>query len=141
MTSLNLTPPATSSTGLSSTTAAALAYGGWWVTGAIFLFFERRDRFVRFHAAQALVAFGALALFIFVCGVLALVSLSFLPWMFAPLVSAAGLAWVVGVLVWIVAMWKAVSGDEWRIPLVADYADAIAARELRGPRASEEASS
>ena len=95
------------------------------MTGAIFLLVERRDRFVRFHAAQALVAFGALALFIFVCGALALVSLSFLPWMFAPLVSAAGLAWVAGVLVWIVAMWKAVSGDEWRMPLVADYADSM----------------
>jgi uncharacterized membrane protein len=123
--SLNLMPPATSSTGLSSTTAATLAYGGWWVTGAIFLFVERRDRFVRFHAAQAVIAFGALALFIVVCAVLALVSLSFLPWMFTPLVSAVGLAWVVGVLVWIVAMWKAVSGDAWRMPLVADFADSL----------------
>ena len=132
---MNLMTPSSSSTGLSSSTAAMLAYGGWWLTGALFLFVERRDRFVRFHAAQAMIAFGALALFLILCGVLALVSLSFFPRMFTPLVSAAGLAWVAGVIVWVMAMWKAAGGDEWRLPLVADFAEALAFR------ASEEASS
>jgi uncharacterized membrane protein len=115
----------TSSTGLSSPTAATLAYAGWWVTGAIFWFVERRDRFVRFHAAQALVTFGALALFIMLCGALAIVSLSFLPVAFTPLMAAAGLAWVAGVVLWMIAMWKAASGDEWRIPVAAEYADLL----------------
>ncbi len=117
-----------SSTGLSSPTAATLAYAGWWVTGAIFWFVERRDRFVRFHAAQALVTFGALALFIMLCGVLAIVSLSFLPSAFTPLMGAAGLAWVAGVVLWMIAMWKAASGDEWRIPVAAEYADLLLLR-------------
>ena len=49
------------SLGLPGRVAAPLAYAGWWVTGALFWFLERRDLFVRFHAAQACVAFGAIA--------------------------------------------------------------------------------
>ena len=47
-----------SSTGLPPRLAAVLAYGGWWVTGLIFWVVERRNRFVRFHAAQSIAAFG-----------------------------------------------------------------------------------
>jgi uncharacterized membrane protein len=115
----------TSSTGLPSNTAAALAYAGWWVTGAIFWFVERRDSFVRFHAAQATIAFGAVALIIGLCGMLAAVSLSFLPWAFSLFVAAAGVTWTTGVILWGIALWKAGSGDEWRIPLVADLADRL----------------
>jgi uncharacterized membrane protein len=86
---------------------------------------ERRDRFVRFHAAQATVLFGALALFIMLCGMLAVVSLSFLPWAFSMFVAAAGAAWLTGVILWGMAMWKASSGDEWRIPVAADLADLL----------------
>ena len=55
-----------------SRTAAALAYGGWWLTGALFWFIERRDAYVRFHAAQAVAAFGLVALLIAMFGMLAL---------------------------------------------------------------------
>ena len=113
----------TSSTGLPSHLAAALAYAGWWLTGAIFWFVERRDRFVRFHAAQATVTFGAVALFIMLCAMLAVASLSFLPWAFPVFVTAAAVTWVVGVIVWVIALWKVSNGDEWRIPVAADVAD------------------
>ena len=68
-----------SSLGLPSRTASALAYSGWWVTGAIFWLLEREDRVVRFHAAQAIVVFGVAALAVVILGVLAAASLSFLP--------------------------------------------------------------
>jgi uncharacterized membrane protein len=112
-----------SSTGLPSHRAATLAYAGWWVTGAIFWFVERRDRFVRFHAAQSTILFGAIALFIGLCGALAVASLSFMPGAFSVLIGAAGAAWVIAVVLWGVAMWKASRGDEWRIPVAADLAD------------------
>ncbi len=112
-----------SSTGLPSHTAAALAYTGWWITGAIFCFVERRDRFVRFHAAQATILFGAIALFIMLCGMLAVASLSFMPGALPVFVAAAGATWVAGVILWGVAIWKASIGDEWRVPLAADLAD------------------
>jgi uncharacterized membrane protein len=89
---------------------------------------ERRDRFVRFHAAQAIITFGAHALCIMLCGTLAIVSLSFLPSAFTPLISLAALTWIASVVLWMMAMWKAASGDEWRIPVAADYADVLLLR-------------
>ena len=106
----------TSSTGLSSRTAAALAYSGWWVTAAIIWLIERDDPFVRRHAAQALGAFGAIALLIVSFLVLALASLSFVPALFGFLVIAAAAAWVGGVLLWFVAIWKVLDGRDWRMP-------------------------
>jgi uncharacterized membrane protein len=122
-----------SSTGLSSRTAAALAYGGWWITGLIVWLLERRDRYARFHAAQAVVAFGALALLTIVLGVLALASLSFVPAAFGVLIGAAISTWLVGVALWVVSLWKAASGEDWRIPLAAHYADRLTTASLERP--------
>jgi len=114
-----------SSTGLSSPLAAVLAYSGWWITGAIFWWLERRDRLVRFHAAQAVVAFGLIAGLVVLCAGLAALSLSFLPSMFGFFVGAAAIAWVAGVVLWGLAMWKAARGDKWRIPVAAEWAERL----------------
>ena len=113
----------TSSTGLSPRVAAALAYAGWWVTGAIFWVVEQRDEFVRFHAAQAIAAFGVIAALVVGFCALAAASLSFLPAAFMPFLWAAGLTWIGGLLLWVVAMWKAARGERWRIPLASELAD------------------
>ncbi|MFN8060662.1 MAG: hypothetical protein U0Q12_16020 [Vicinamibacterales bacterium] len=47
-----------SSTGIPSRLAAALAYTGGCITGLLFLLLERRDTFVRFHAAQSAIVLG-----------------------------------------------------------------------------------
>jgi uncharacterized membrane protein len=112
-----------SSTGLSSRVAAALAYGGWWITGLLFWFLERRDRFARFHAAQSIVAFGAIAAVVLVFGTLAAASLSFMPGAFTVLIGVTVFAWVLGVALWAVSVWKAANGEDWRIPVAATYAD------------------
>ena len=114
-----------SSTGLASRTAAALAYGGWWVTGLVIWSLERRDPFARFHAAQAMIAFGAIALVILFFGFLAAASLSFLPAAFTALIGVAIFAWVLGVALWAVSLWKAANGQEWRIPIAAGVADRL----------------
>jgi len=126
----------TSSTGLSPRVAAALAYAAWWVTGAIFWYVERRDAYVRFHAAQCIAAFGLIALLVAAFGALAGASLSYLPSAFVPSIWAAGLIWVGGMVLWVVAIWKAASGEVWRIPLAADLADRLTRRGLYGPRRS-----
>lgn len=113
----------TSSTGLAPRVAAPLAYAGWWVTGFVVWLVERRDRYVRFHAAQAVAAFGLIALFIGAFGFLAIASLSFMPSAFVPFVWAAGLTWIAGLVLWGVAMWKAANGEAWRIPVAAELAD------------------
>ena len=112
-----------SSTGLSTSVAAALAYSGWWVTGGIFWWLERHNRTVRFHAAQSVIAFGFIALLIGLCAMLAVLSLSFMPSMFLVFAGAAGLTWIAGVVLWAISMWKAARGDVWRIPVAADWAE------------------
>ena len=113
-----------STTGLTTRTASVLAYLGWWVTGLIFWSLERRDRLVRFHAIQATVAFGALALGILISGLLALMMLSFAPKGFTFFMGAAVALFVLSLVVWLVALWKASHGERWRIPLAARVADA-----------------
>ena len=112
-----------SSSGLSPRVAAPLAYSGWWITGAIVWLVEREDRFTRFHAAQAITAFGLIALMICAFAALAVASLSFLPAAFAPFVWAAIITWIGGLILWVLSMWKSASGERWRIPLAADLAD------------------
>jgi uncharacterized membrane protein len=116
---------AVSSTGLPPRLAATLAYAGWWVTGAIIWFLERGDPYVRFHAAQAVAAFGVIAALIVGFFVMAGASLSFLPSAFLLFVWAAGLTWAGGLVLWLVAMWRAATGSTWRIPVAADLADRL----------------
>src|SRR5688500_652548 len=83
----------TSSTGLSPRVAAPLAYAGWWVTGVILWFVERRDRAIRFHAAQSIAAFGVVACLILAFVALALASLPLMPAAFNLFLWAAVATW------------------------------------------------
>lgn len=125
---MDITVDVTSSTGLSPRVAAPLAYAGWWITGLIIWFVERRDPYVRFHAAQAIAAFGIVAALIAAFCTLAVAALSFLTNAFSLFLWAAGLTWVGGVLLWMLAMWKAASGGAFRIPIAADLADRLVER-------------
>ena len=96
-------------------------YAGWWVTGLIIWFLERRDRFVRFHAAQSCVAFGAIAVVILSSAARGSVAVVHA----VGVQRAAGravFAWVAGVVLWLVSIWKAANGADWRIPVAADIA-------------------
>ncbi|TMJ93017.1 MAG: hypothetical protein E6G67_13710 [Actinobacteria bacterium] len=96
--------PTASTTGLPTHTASTLAYMGWWVTGLIFWVVERRDELVRFHAAQATIAFGGLALLILACAAFGLLMLTFAPAAFSVFLGAAVIAWTLSVLLWILAL-------------------------------------
>ena len=123
-----MAPTTASSTGLSRQVAVPLAYFGWWMTGLILWYVERHDRAIRFHAAQAIAAFGLIAAAIAAFAGLALASLSFLPQAFTLFLWAAGVTWAAGVLLWIVVMWKAATGRVWRIPIAAELADRLNGR-------------
>src|SRR6202051_5226970 len=53
------TAPAASSEGLAENVAGLLCYVLGWITGIIFILIDKRP-FVKFHAAQSIVVFGAL---------------------------------------------------------------------------------
>lgn len=93
-------------TGLPKNTAAALSYVLGWVTGIIFLLIEK-DPFVRFHAMQSIITFGVLML------------LSFVPlvgWILSPLVA------IVGFVLWLVLIFKAYQGEEFKLPVIGEFA-------------------
>lgn len=120
-----------STTGLSTRTASVLSYLGWWATGLLFWAIERQDRVVLFHAAQATVAFGTLALLMALLTGLALLMLSFAPAGFSVLITAAAAVWAGAVVLWLVALWKASQGERWRIPLAARVAEKATAASAR----------
>ena len=55
-------PEAESSTGLSDNIAGLLCYVALWVTGIVFLVWEKKSTFVKFHAWQSIMTFGVLTL-------------------------------------------------------------------------------
>jgi len=93
-------------TGLPKNTAAALSYVLGWVTGVIFLLIEK-DSFVRFHAAQSIVVFGILTVIVLIPGIGLLI---------------APLALIVGFVLWLVLIFKAYQGEEFKLPWVGNVA-------------------
>lgn len=108
--------------------AGALCYLILWVTGIIFLIADKRP-FVRFHATQSIVVFGALSIAWYVIGLFFGVAMFAGGWMgfsFGLIVlRALQLAWVV---LWAFLMIKAYQGERFRIPIAADFAEKIFGR-------------
>ena len=102
------------STGLEPNVAALLCYLGMWISGIIFLVLEQKNKFVRFHAAQSIVVFGALTILSAV--------LRFVP------VAGQFFNAAIGLLIfilWLVLMVKAYRGEFYRLPLAADLAERL----------------
>jgi uncharacterized membrane protein len=111
---------------LGENVAGLLCYLGFWVTGLIFLFIDKRP-FVRFHAAQSIVVFGGLHIAYIVLGRIFLAGF----WLggFAELSIGGLLLGAVKLLsfvLWILLMIKAYQGQKYRVPVAADLAQSIA---------------
>jgi uncharacterized membrane protein len=98
-----------SQTGLKKETAAALSYFLGPVTGIVFLILEK-DSFVRFHAMQSIVVFGALFVLNMVLGFTIILAV------LVPLI------WIVGFVLWLMLMYKALQGQEWEVPFLGKIA-------------------
>lgn len=100
------------SIGLAENVAGLLCYVLSWVSGFVFILIEQENKFVRFHAMQSLIAFGAITFIGVVLG-----------WM--PVIGAF-FSWVIGVLsfiLWIVLMVKAYQGTRYKLPWAGDLAE------------------
>ncbi|NUR56658.1 MAG: DUF4870 domain-containing protein [Acidobacteria bacterium] len=96
------------STGLDANLAAALSYLVGFVTGIIFLLVEKENRFVRFHAMQSTLLFA---------GIVAIdILLQLVPLLGALVVIAVVIP--VSAILWLVLMYKAYQGEEFRLPIV-----------------------
>ncbi|MGA8224060.1 MAG: DUF4870 domain-containing protein [Candidatus Acidiferrales bacterium] len=117
--------PASSQSGLQENQAGALCYVLGWITGLIFFFVDKRP-YVRFHAAQSIVVFGALTIlseilgYIFgisiIAGGLTTFSLGYVLWR---------LVHLIGFILWLLLIIKAYQGERFRVPFAADLAEKI----------------
>ncbi len=100
------------STGLQPNVAALLSYLLGFVTGIIFILVEKENKFVRFHAMQSIVTFGAL----FVLQA-ALPIIPFLGWILIPFVA------ILNLVLWILLMVKSYKGEMFKLPIAGDIAE------------------
>ena len=106
-----------SSTGLQPNLAALFAYVLGLITGIIFFVIEKENKFVKFHAMQAIcfsvamIIVGCILMFIPILGWIALMLLQFVVLAF-----------------WIICMIKAYQGQWYKLPIVGE----IAAKQVGG---------
>jgi uncharacterized membrane protein len=116
------------STGVDARLASVLCYSGWWVTGLIFLFAERRHPNVRFHAAQSLIVFGAISVGLLLCGGASAIAFFVAVPTFQLLQAIGNALWFGAVLLWLFLLVKTWRGETWRVPVAGDLAMKIASR-------------
>jgi uncharacterized membrane protein len=111
--------------GLQENVAGLLCYLVGWITGIIFLLIDKRP-FVRFHAAQSIVVFGALTVIRIVLAFAFAGS-----WYFGLGIlhmMIFGLLGVLGLALWIILMIQAYQGKWFEIPGAAGVAKNIAGK-------------
>jgi uncharacterized membrane protein len=122
----NLPPPA--STGLSPRAASALAYAAGPLSGALMLLAESSNDVVRFHAWQSIVALGGLGIALAASYALAAAALFVSVAGVTLMLDAASVIWIVLALVWLICLWKAWSGERWKLPLAGTVAERLTSR-------------
>ena len=99
------------STGMQANLAASLSYLLGFITGIIFYFIEKDNKFVRFHAMQSIllsVAIVVLSIILVVIPIIGPILLSILD--------------VVIFILWIILMVKAYQGENFKLPIIGDIA-------------------
>ena len=99
------------STGLKPNVAALLSYIAGFVSGIVFLVIEKENKFVRFHALQSVITFGAIFVLQWVFSVM---------FYLGPIVLLLNLA---GLALWIILMVKAYKGEMFKLPVVGDIVE------------------
>jgi uncharacterized membrane protein len=115
---------------LAENVAGLLCYVLGWITGLIFFLTDKRP-FVRFHAAQSIVVFGALMIIRIIIGMMFVTSgLAGIGAGFSLGIMLSGLVSLLGVVLWILLMVKAYQGERFRVPIAADFADRLAGKSI-----------
>jgi uncharacterized membrane protein len=99
-------------TGIQANVSALLCYVLGWISGLIFFLIEKENKFVRFHAFQSIVVFGAFTVLIIVLGIIPVLGWSLIP-----------IAYLVQLALWIVLMVKAYQGEKFKLPVAGDLAE------------------
>jgi len=94
----------------------ALAYLLGPVTGIVLLLTEKKSEYIRFHAMQSTIVFGAFLLIYLVFGIVPV-----LGWIIAILLSP--ILTLLSFVLWLVLMWKAYNGEKYKLPYFGDLAE------------------
>jgi uncharacterized membrane protein len=116
-----------SATGLRPEMAATMAYVAGPFSGALLLATEPANRFVRFHAWQAVLALGTLGVAAVCFLLLAFALLIVSPTAFWGMLWLSAITAVTWVVVWTLCVIQAYKGRAWKLPWVGDYAERRAA--------------
>jgi uncharacterized membrane protein len=116
-------PRSASSTGLTPSLAAALAYLAGPFSGLVILLAEHTSGFVRFHAWQSVIGLGALALLAVGFLFLAFAGLLVSPGAFMVFYWMSALTAATWVVAWAICLVKAFGGEMWKLPWVGDRAE------------------
>jgi uncharacterized membrane protein len=98
--------------GFDANMAAALSYLVGFVTGIIFLLVEKENKFVRFHAMQSTLFFVGIIIIDVLLQVIPILGALIVIFLLIPLSAIA----------WLLLMYKAYQGEEFRLPLVGRWA-------------------
>ena len=115
--------PGTTTMGLSQNAASGLSYLFGWITGLIFYYTEKQNRFVRFHAMQSILFFGGLTVINILLGIIGRIDIFFIGALTSGLGDLIGLVGFVG---WIVLMINGFQGKYFKLPIIGDYAEKYA---------------
>lgn len=116
------TPHSAQSAGITQNVAGALAYVLGLITGIVFLVLEpyNRNRFIRFHAFQAIFLHVALIVLWMVYWTITMM----LPWSLMVIGSLLStVIWLGGIVVWVLCMVKAYNNEMFKIPVLGDLAE------------------
>ena len=100
------------STGLQQNVAGVLCYVLGWVSGIVMLILEPNNKFVKFHAFQSILSFGAIFVVIMIFSWIPVVG-----------VIVSSLVGALAFILWIVMMVVASQNKYYKLPFVGDYAD------------------
>ena len=100
------------STVMEQNLAGLLCYVLGWITGIIFLLLEKDNRFVRFHAIQSIVVFGAFMVIEIILGFIPVIG-----WILTSLLG------ILAFILWIVLMVQAYGGKMYKLPIAGDIAE------------------
>lgn len=97
-----------SSTGLDENVAGFFCYLLGFITGIVFLIVEKESRFVKFHARQSTITFLSLFVISFAFGWIPVIGI---------------LIFIFSLILWLMLMVKALSGEKYILPIVGKLAE------------------
>src|SRR3990172_1292238 len=94
--------------GLNPNFAGALAYLLGFVTGFLFLFMEKENKFVRFHAIQSIITWVVFLIVYLILRINAVLEI---------------LVLVAGFVLWVMLIFTAYNGERFRLPIIGETAE------------------